>query len=300
MKLAFFASVLALAASMPAIVADPTKTIVENAVATPALSSLVSVLTSRGYEGLLNDLSGPGPFTVFAPNNDAFAAINLPGDVGAVTAIIQYHMVAGRISSGALGRLQFPNSVMSNPGFSNVGTGLGQFLKVAKDGNEVTIEFPGGKKAKVVVADVFCSNGIVHIVDQVIMLPEKTSTTAVAASLNTLVAAVVKAGLVDAVDNTQGLTIFAPTDAAFAEIGGIDNIPADKLAEVLKYHVVPAIAHSVDIANGMTVPTLLPGKTLKLSTMGGVKVNDANVVVADVLTFNGVVHVIDKVLMPPA
>lgn len=276
---------------------DPTKTIVENAVATPILSTLVSVLSLPDYASLLTALSSPGNYTVFAPNDKAFAAAGLDvTEVEKVTAIIEYHVLGTKVLSTDLKSQQFPHSIMADPSYVELG-GQGQVLDVAKSGDGVWVYFGAGS-AKVILADVLCSNGVVHVVDSVIMLPLSTPDTAVASKLNTLAKALTKAGLLDAIDTTPSITVFAPTDAAFEALGDLDKIPLDTLTAVLKYHVVPAVAYSVDVANG-TVPTLL-GKNLNITVGTDIKINgDTEVIALDILTKNGVVHVINKVLIPP-
>merc|ERR1712242_662440 len=278
-------------------IADPTKTIVENAQATPSLSTLVAVLTTKGYEPVLKALSDPkGTFTVFAPNNDAFAEAKLNvSEVEAITATLLYHTLGVEVKSTDLKPLQFVPSLSTDPKFVYL-NGSGQILGVSKEGREVRVN-----GIRVVLADVICSNGIVHVIDHVIRLPEKTSTTATEARLKTLVSAVVKAALVDAVDTTPGITIFAPTDAAFAR-AGIDPAKVDKatLTKVLTYHVVPAVAFSTDLKDGEKVPTLEGGSLTLHVRDGRVSVNNAHVEYANVIVANGVVHVIDRVLMPPS
>jgi len=278
-------------------VGDPTKTIVENAIATPSLSTLVTVLTTTGYEPVLNALSDPtGTFTVFAPNDDAFAEAKLDvAEVEAITATLLYHTLGEEVRSTDLQPLQFVTSLSTDPTYV-YRNGSGQSLEVSKQGTVVRVN-----GIQVVLADVICSNGIVHIIDHVIRLPEITSATATTASLTTLVEAVVKAGLVSAVDTTPGVTIFAPTDAAFAR-AGIDpqNVDEATLIEVLTYHVVPAVAFSTDLTDGQIVPTL-QGDSLTIGIVEGrVTINNAQVENPNVLVANGVVHVIDTVLMPPS
>lgn len=287
------------------LMADPTKTIVENAVATPDLKDLVTVLSSKGYEGLLKALNGPGHFTVFAPDNAAFQAarINVSA-VEAVTAILNYHVLGVAVNSSQLAALQFPETLSADPKFVTLG-GKGQRLYVEKNERGVFIHFNFGPYpvvARVTTANVVCSNGIVHIIDRVIFLPDETAhVVRDQRDLRVLLEAVVKAKLADALDTTPGITVFAPTDRAFYEAGiNVKNTPADVLAKVLKYHVVPAVAYSTDVKDGEVVPTLEGGKLTLHVNKEGVQVNTARVIHANVLLKNGVAHVIDKVLMPPA
>jgi uncharacterized surface protein with fasciclin (FAS1) repeats len=129
--------------------------------------------------------------------------------------------------------------------------------------------------------------------------------TAVAAgNFTTLVAAVEAAGLVETLKGEGPFTVFAPTDEAFAALpeGTVEDLlkPENKpmLTAILTYHVVPGKVMSGDLSNGMTATTVQGGE-ITIMTEGGVKVNDANVTTADIEASNGVIHVIDKVIMPP-
>ena len=126
--------------------------------------------------------------------------------------------------------------------------------------------------------------------------------TAVAAgSFNTLVAAVQAAGLVETLKGEGPFTVFAPTDAAFAKLpeGTIDQLLAnpDRLAAILTYHVVPGKVMAADVA-ALSSATTVEGSDISIDTEMGVMVNNANVVTADIETSNGVIHVIDTVLIP--
>lgn len=118
-----------------------------------------------------------------------------------------------------------------------------------------------------------------------------------------LVEAVVKADLVDALSGTGPFTVFAPTNAAFktlfSQLGieGVKNLTKDQLIPILTYHVVSGKVVSKDLSNS-TVETLNTGKSLKIDLASGVKINDSKVVTADIIGKNGVIHVIDKVLIP--
>lgn len=130
--------------------------------------------------------------------------------------------------------------------------------------------------------------------------------TAVAAGdFTTLVAAVQAAGLVDTLKGEGPFTVFAPTDAAFAALpeGTVDTLlkpeNKDQLVSILTYHVVPSAVMSSDLTEGMTAATV-QGANVTFTLDGGTKVNSANITTADIATSNGVIHVIDTVIMPPA
>lgn len=283
------------------ILADPSKTIVGNAQATPSLSTLVKVLTSPGYEPILKALNSPGTFTVFAPNDNAFAAAKIdPSNVDVVSQVLLYHVLPVVVKSTDLTALQFPRTLMTDKRFVSLG-GKAQVLEVTKDSTGVSINFgiPGVANftAHVLTADVLCSNGVVHIIDRVLFFPESTSRTAQAAGLTELVAALQKAGIVNVVDETDSLTIFAPTNAAM-QAAGWTKLDIKTLQAVLSYHVVPAVAFSTDLKDGQQLKTLQSEAVTVRVSAQGVQINDANVAVANVLIRNGAVHVIDKVLIP--
>ena len=123
-----------------------------------------------------------------------------------------------------------------------------------------------------------------------------------AGTFNTLVAAVTAAGLVDTLKSEGPFTVFAPTDEAFAKLpeGTVEGLLADipTLTKILTYHVVAGKVMSTDLSDGMMAATV-EGSEIKVGTMGGVMINESTVTTADIETSNGVIHVIDTVLMPP-
>ena len=162
--------------------------------------------------------------------------------------------------------------------------------------------------ATVIVADLEGTNGVVHVIDAVLTPPAPTPSTVVDIIVNSpdhiiLETAVIAAGLADDLSGEGPFTVFAPTDAAIAALpeGALDALLADPtgaLAEVLLYHVVGAAALSTDLSDGQIITTL-QGGDVEISIDMGVMVNDANVIVADLIADNGVVHVIDAVLSLP-
>jgi len=282
---------------------NPRNTIVENAIAIPELSTLVSIVASPGYEAVLGALNDPSAnLTLFAPNNNAFAKLPAVPEYSTLIAILYYHVLGDKVRSTSLAALQFPPTLMANATLVNLGMGKSQVLEVIRNTQGVTIIYgiPGSVSytARVTVADVDCSNGIIHIIDSVLLIPDAPSVIATAAGLTELTAALAKAGLVEAVDSLPGITIFAPTNAAFNAVGW-RTLPVDVLSQVLLYHVVPdAVAYSNTLFNGLSVKTLQGGNIAIGVSAGGVTANGASVVLADVLVKNGVVHVIDEVLLP--
>jgi transforming growth factor-beta-induced protein len=258
------------------------KNIVETAVANGSFTKLAEALVATNLD---DALAGAGPFTVFAPTDAAFAALGEATlsslSTEELSEILKYHVVSGEVDSSAL-----------KAGPVKTLSGLSAFVNLE-----------GGAKvndAKVTTADVQASNGIIHVIDKVLLPPNLVQAATYAGGFGTLLGAATKAGLGDALSNPDAtLTVFAPTDAAFAKLppGTLDSLTKEQLTGVLTYHVVPSEVLSSDLKAG-PVETL-NGKDVTISLSGGVKVNDANVTAADIVTTNGVIHVIDAVLMPP-
>jgi transforming growth factor-beta-induced protein len=159
------------------------------------------------------------------------------------------------------------------------------------------------KNTKVTSADITAKNGVIHVVDKVILPPSVVNIALDNDNFTTLVQAVLKAGLVDALSAKGPYTVFAPTNDAFQAlftqlgISGIADLTAEQLTPILTYHVVSGNVLSKSLTNGQ-VGTLNPDKKLTVNLSGGVKINDSEVIAADIQGSNGVVHVINKVLIP--
>jgi len=260
------------------------RTIVALAVADGRFKTLAKALTDTN---LVGTLSGAGPFTVFAPTDAAFAALPAGTLEGLsneqLATILKYHVIAKELPSTAL-----------TAGPAKTVADLSAFVALSDGTVKVN-------DATVTTANIDASNGVIHVIDKV-LLPPNLVEAATYAGFTKLLAAAGKAGLASTLSApSANLTVFAPTDAAFTTLGQatVDGLSMAQLADVLKYHVVSGKVLSTALSAG-AVPSLLTGKNLTFSLTGGVKVNDANVVIADVLTTNGVIHVIDKVLLPPS
>jgi uncharacterized surface protein with fasciclin (FAS1) repeats len=287
-------------------------TIVETAAATPELSILVDALTVADGD-LLTTLSG-GNFTVLAPTNDAFAAFlsangfasldEVPTDV--LSNILLNHVITGSVMSTDL---------------ASAGSGYTTTNATNMDGDNLSlyfstssgVEFNG--QSSVVLADVPASNGIVHVVDAVIGLPTVVTFATSNPTFETLVAALTRddlsedlVSILSTTDEPSPFTVFAPTNDAFAsllsELGvdSLGDIDVATLGLTLATHVVvEANVRSGDLTNGMSITTI--GDNLTVSLDAGpqlIDLNDriANIIAVDVQAYNGVVHVIDKVVLP--
>merc|ERR1712176_933469 len=266
-------------------------------------STLASAVDAADLSDVLS--SGDGPYTVFTPDNKAFE--KLPSSLltklltpvwqPQLQDVILYHTVGGAILSSDLsdGLVAATLNYQANT------------LSINLDPPRVN----GGSKILIGagLVDLKADNGVVHGVDTVLTPPSISNNivdTAVGNdNLSTLVSAVVAAELVDALSGEGPLTVFAPTNDAFNKLpaGVLDSLllPAniDQLKDVLLYHVVAANALSSSLVNG--VIKTLNGDNVKIAVTGsGVMVNDADVILANVIASNGVVHVIDEVLLPPS
>ncbi|MCA8969021.1 MAG: fasciclin domain-containing protein [Planctomycetes bacterium] len=275
----------------------PRKNLVEVASGAKAFQTLLAAAKAAG---LAETLAMKGPFTVFAPSDDAFA--KLPeGTVEALLAdkeklanILLYHVVPGRLAA---------SDVLTKT-WLDTAEGAALYVNM-REGK------PSVDDARIVKTDVFAGNGVIHVVDSVILPRKSIVETAVAAGgFETLVAAVKAAGLVDALSGKGPFTVFAPSDDAFAKLpeGKLEALLADPkmLAGILKYHVVPGrvLAKDVPLRGADARPievASLQGESLKiLRTEGGVQVNGASVVSKDIVTRNGIIHVLDSVVLPPS
>lgn len=274
--------------------AETPKSIAEIAAGNPDFSTLVTALDAAG---LVETLAGEGEFTVFAPTNAAFAALpegaleGLLADKEALTNVLLYHVVAGNVLAADVVGLPYADTLAEEP------------VLIKVDGGKVMVN-----NAQVVATDIAASNGVIHVIDAV-LLPASADIveTAVAdGRFTTLVAALQAANLVDALKGEGPFTVFAPTDDAFAALpaGTLDSLLADipTLTSILTYHVVEGRALAADVANlGGATETLQGAQVaFELDANGGVKINGANIIITDILTANGVIHVIDAVILPPA
>jgi transforming growth factor-beta-induced protein len=293
-----------------------TKDIVDTAVGAGTFKTLAAAL---GAAGLVDTLKGAGPFTVFAPTDDAFAKLpagtveNLlkPENKDQLVAILTYHVVAGSVKAADVVKL------------SSAKTVNGADVKITVSGSSVKVN-----DANVVTTDIMASNGVIHVIDAVILPPaaptptlpqtgaayapvdqaskDIVDTAVGAGTFKTLAAALGAAGLVDTLKGAGPFTVFAPTDDAFAKLpaGTVDTLlkpeNKDQLVAILTYHVVAGSVLAADVVK-LTSAKTVNGAEVKITVSGSsVKVNDANVVTTDILASNGVIHVIDAVILPPA
>ena len=305
-------ALLLLAAAAPA-AAQPTLDIVATAQSQATLTSLVNAVVAAN---LVTMLQSPGPFTVFAPVNDAFARLPtglLANVTTKLTPTLTLHVLSGRYMAADL-------IAIAQSGTPTVTTVNGDVLGLTLAGTPSTLYLNG--YAAVTTADVNCTNGYVHLIDFVVEANVVSLVdVAVAANLSTLVSVVTAAGLAPTFSGvaTKGaFTLLAPSNAAFAALAAANPnlfswVTASKnvasLVTVLQYHAAGGAAGSAVFSRSLTngqVVSMLNSQTLKVGVSGGVVTFSDNqatptvatVTSADNAAYNGVAHVIDKVLLP--
>jgi len=270
----------------------PELDLVERAIITAETQMLVAAVTAGG---LVSTLQGAGPFTVFAPVNSAFAALGQekldvlldPANIGLLQKILTYHVIAGDIRAADLTDGATVTTV---------------------EGSDLTIDLSGPTPkvngASIVATDIVVANGVIHLIDGVLTENADLVDVAILNGFPTLVDLLVTAGLESTLrsDNAgSGFTVFAPTEAAF---GSLSSVPSGQaLVDVLTYHVVSGTVLSSALSDGLVVTTV-QGDTFTVNINGAsVTITDqasntVDVVLPDVPASNGVVHVIDGVMLP--
>lgn len=288
----------------------PTMNIVETAIENGNFNTLVTALQAAGLD---DDLAGPGPFTVFAPTDDAFDLLPPgvvsdlldPANQAILIDILTYHVIDGQVFAADAIALDGTSAMMLNM----------QNVRLDVVNGDLILNLNGNRQATVTITDIEATNGVIHVIDAVLDpgdAVESIVDTAVAnGSFTTLVAALQAAGLDDDLVGPGPYTVFAPTDDAFNKLpaGTVDFLlqpeNQDTLIDILTYHVFAGsvLSPAALALDGQSV-TMLNGGTMSLDVVGGQLIlnlggnRQATVVITDVLASNGVIHVIDTVLDP--
>lgn len=298
------------------------KDIVDTAVA--AKFTFLAAAVTRA--GLVEALKGPGPFTVLAPTDDAFKKtpfdtidkINA-ADPATLAQILKYHVIAAKAQAADVTKLTSAETLAPGSGDGKIQ------IRIAVSGANVTI-FPtkdlsagpaagADPGAKVTQTDVQAKNGVIHVLDTVLIPPSKDLVGAASSypALSTLTSVVASnpgggaPSLAETLQSKGQFTVFAPTNDAFtAAQGTIAQLTPDQVRTVLLYHVLPAFSTSGDVAKATpqtALATAATGKSLNVVPGSPPKIKDstdtaANLAATDVITKNGIVHVVDKVLVP--
>ncbi len=265
--------------------------IVDIVVADGRFTTLAAAL---GAANLVETLKSDGPFTVFAPTDAAFAKLPkgtveaLLNDIPALTDILLYHVVPGAVMASDVVKL------------SSAPTVLGKDVAVKVVDGKVMIN-----DSMVIITDLKASNGVIHVIDTVLLPPMPKDIVDIAVAdgrFTTLATALGAANLVETLKSDGPFTVFAPTDAAFAKLpkGTVEALLNDipTLTNILLYHVVPGAVMASDVVKLSSAPTVL-GKDVAIKVVGGkVMINGSMVIITDIKASNGVIHVIDAVLLP--
>ncbi|MBI4927428.1 MAG: fasciclin domain-containing protein, partial [Anaerolineae bacterium] len=272
----------------------PPDDIVDTAVKDGRFTTLAAAQTAGDQ---IETLKGEGPFTVFAPTDQAFAklpaatlnALLQPENKDQLVGILTYHVAAGKLPAAEVAKQFLIETVQGEP------------VMVKVDGDKVFIN-----NAEVILTDIKAGNGIIHVIDTVLLPPQDIVDTAVADGRFTTLAAALTAGdLIETLKGEGPFTVFAPTDDAFAKLpaGTLDSLllPENKqqLVDILTYHVVAGEVFAKDVIT-LTSADTVNGAPITIKVEDGkVFINDAQVIITDILASNGVIHVIDTVILPP-
>jgi transforming growth factor-beta-induced protein len=270
------------------------KDIVDTAIAAGSFKTLATALTKAG---LVDAMKGPGPFTVFAPSDEAFAKLPektlsdllKPENKGRLASVLKYHVVSGCVPADRALKL------------TSAKTLNGQQIDLAVKNGGLVVD-----GAKVVKSDIECSNGIIHVIDHVILPSDRNivETAKDAGMFATLITALKAADLATVLQGDGPFTVFAPTDEAFAKLpnGTLDSLlkpeNRDQLVAFLKLHVVSGRSFASDALAADRITTLQKGVVRVRMVGGKPRVNDAAIIKTDLDASNGVIHVIDAVLLP--
>jgi transforming growth factor-beta-induced protein len=283
--------------SMSAYGGTPSNSIVDLVAGDDRFKTLGTVL---GKAGLLETLQADGPFTVFAPTDAAFSKLPKetiddllsPENQSKLVSILTYHVVSGQNMLSDVLQTGILNTVQ------------GSSVRVAFNKGSIRVN-----EANIQDADLQASNGLIHVIDAVLLPPAPESRTILATarsagSFKTLLAAAETAGLLDVLDSDEPVTIFAPTDRAFAALpdGTVDMLlkpeNLEQLQSILSNHAVMGRVSAGDALNASSAATV-GGDTLKFKIRDGLlQVNNTTIRTADLECSNGMIHIIDAVLLP--
>jgi len=274
------------------------QSIVEIAAADGQFSTLVAALTRVD---LVSVLEGDGPFTVFAPTNAAFTAsgVNLDNlSDEALTEVLLYHVLGAKVNAADIadGQTYVTTAATTGPGDNQLS------VLIEKENGNVSLN----GAVNVTSADVEATNGVIHIVDDVILPLDVVGHASANSSFTSLVSTLGAASgdLVPTLQGAGPFTVFAPLNSAFDAISTTTaTLDADQLSKVLLYHVVSGNVRSTDLSDGMMVTSLNSDVTFTVNIDGSVTLTDisgntSTVVLTDVQATNGVIHVLDAVIIP--
>ncbi|KAI1967126.1 hypothetical protein LOZ58_000622 [Ophidiomyces ophidiicola] len=270
----------------------------------PELSNMAAFISQNS--SLQSAFDTPKNITVLAPNNDAFNDLvgtqsngSAPlGNSSLITGILKYHVLKGVYNeSNFKNENQFIPTLLDDSTFANVSNG--QVVRISRRDDSIHCITGLNDDVQFVNQTRSFDNGVVHVIDGVLTLPQSVTTTATFANLRAFTGAVTNGSVSDDVNGAKDVTVFAPNDEGFVRVGSVfSNISTQNLGRIAQYHVVQGnVIYSTEMKNE-TLPTEA-GKDLHLTVVNGTAfVNSAKVLSSDLLTNNGVLHIISDVLNP--
>ncbi|TDZ38678.1 Fasciclin-like arabinogalactan protein [Colletotrichum spinosum] len=252
-------------------------------------------------------LASSKDFTILAPSNDAFAKamqmdptlVQKATNVTFVTDLLSYHVVTGKtMDSMFSAKPRFVTTFYETP-TANV-TGAQKVELVEK--SDKAVVFSGFKQMSTIIqSDISFSGGVLHVIDSVLTFPGTLFETAMNTGLTSMAGALMRAKMVNDIDSLQAATVFAPTNDAFQSVGGtVASMQPQDLAKILQYHVLTnQVRFSTGVTTKMAFKSLM-GSKVTLRKEGEIFANSAKVTIGDIITSDGVMHVVDSVLNPEA
>jgi uncharacterized surface protein with fasciclin (FAS1) repeats len=268
----------------------------------PELSRLSSIMQMTEMQPLLREMVG-GQFTFFAPSNAAIEAATFDVNNWQLwNQYLRYHLVPTYLTTSVMGGVSFPATLLESPQFVRLAPGrpMGQVLEVFRaPSGQYTIQF-GLQRADIVRANILSADGIMHIVDRIFVPPVSPSQTFGSSEIFSRWMDIIRrSGMTTTVDRLEGISMFVPSNEAIAALDRL-NLSTEQYATIIRYHVVPSLQYSTTLRDNMILPTL-QGESVQIDIQGNrLFVNNAEVIDPNILTANGVVHRINKVLLPPS
>ncbi|KPI37347.1 uncharacterized protein AB675_10289 [Cyphellophora attinorum] len=260
------------------------------------------------FPDVVSTLRSASNITIFAPTDTAFAALGSDAPTGdALAAVLNYHVVQGQYPASTIPTMPTYVQTLLTPELSQTDTALtnvtgGQYVGVVNNGTGVQLLSGNLAVSNVVEADIIQGGSIsIHKIDRVLTLPENLAITlSEVAGASTIVDAAIVADLSETLTTVEDLTIFVPNDAAFEAIGSVlATANLETLQSVLQYHAITGAVFFAEDVTNTTSPSLAGNLTLSVID-GAVFVNEAKVIIPNIILSNGVAHVIDSVLNPLA
>jgi len=274
---------------------DGTKSITDNVVENPRLKSISNLISANpGISKVFNEKDKQ--MTLLAPSDDAIQDFAFPQNAEDIEKFLRYHVIDKAAKVKDLIDQQYPHTYLTKD--VDLPDDAGQVIVVEPEGSNNATLSDGLNKAKIVDGDLEAKNGFIHIIDKVLTPPNSPSETARKVDdLSTFVNTLITKDQLSIIDDAKEVTIFAPNNDAFNQLPK-STIDSDKIKDILKYHVVKGVLYSRLITNGTRSKTSEGGEVMITVEGDNISINKAKVIRTDILTDNGVMHVIDTVLDP--